>query len=144
MLNEFELQYIKLNACYSSRAGTGWRSRTARRRAPCASSCSTPRRSARRRSSSRSAFEFASHVTPCTPKPLVCLSYASHASSVKQRSCAQTFTVHRSRVSKVMLSEKYLVSVCANQNHVRTWSVTRSALLSSLGLVIKLILITFS
>ncbi|GFN97158.1 BTB/POZ domain-containing protein kctd3 [Plakobranchus ocellatus] len=37
----------------------------------------------------------------------------------------QTFTVHRSPVTKVMLSEKHLVSVCARYNHVRTWNVTR-------------------
>lgn len=37
----------------------------------------------------------------------------------------QTFTVHRSPVTKVMLSEKHLVSVCAKYNHVRTWNVTR-------------------
>uniref|UniRef100_A0A4W3JWU1 BTB/POZ domain-containing protein KCTD3 n=1 Tax=Callorhinchus milii TaxID=7868 RepID=A0A4W3JWU1_CALMI len=37
----------------------------------------------------------------------------------------QTFTVHRSPVTKIMLSEKYLVSVCADNNHVRTWTVTR-------------------
>lgn len=37
----------------------------------------------------------------------------------------QTFTVHRSHVTKVMLSEKYLISVCCEYNHVRTWSVTR-------------------
>ncbi|XP_022248778.1 BTB/POZ domain-containing protein KCTD3-like isoform X1 [Limulus polyphemus] len=37
----------------------------------------------------------------------------------------QTFTVHRTPVIKVMLSEKYLISVCAEYNHVRTWSVTR-------------------
>lgn len=37
----------------------------------------------------------------------------------------QTFTVHRSPVNKVMLSEKHLVSVCSEYNHVRTWSVTR-------------------
>lgn len=37
----------------------------------------------------------------------------------------QTFTVHRSPVIKVMLSEKHLVSVCSEYNHVRTWSVTR-------------------
>ena len=37
----------------------------------------------------------------------------------------QTFTVHRSPVTKVRLSEKYLVSVCSEYNHVRTWSVTR-------------------
>lgn len=36
----------------------------------------------------------------------------------------QTFTVHRSPVTKVKLSEKFLVSVCAD-NHVRTWGVTR-------------------
>lgn len=37
----------------------------------------------------------------------------------------QTFTVHRSPITKVMLSEKHLVSVCSEYNHVRTWSVTR-------------------
>ncbi|GAB1599862.1 BTB/POZ domain-containing protein KCTD3-like [Argonauta hians] len=37
----------------------------------------------------------------------------------------QTFTVHRSPVTKVMLSENHLVSVCSEYNHVRTWSVTR-------------------
>ncbi|XP_068183977.1 BTB/POZ domain-containing protein KCTD3 isoform X2 [Antennarius striatus] len=37
----------------------------------------------------------------------------------------QTFTVHRSLVTKIMLSEKHLVSVCADNNHVRTWTVTR-------------------
>ena len=37
----------------------------------------------------------------------------------------QTFTVHRSPVTRVRLSEKYLVSVCSEYNHVRTWSVTR-------------------
>ncbi|KAF6289041.1 SH3KBP1 binding protein 1 [Rhinolophus ferrumequinum] len=37
----------------------------------------------------------------------------------------QTFTVHRSPVTKIMLSEKHLISVCADNNHVRTWSVTR-------------------
>uniref|UniRef100_A0A8C4N530 BTB/POZ domain-containing protein KCTD3 n=1 Tax=Eptatretus burgeri TaxID=7764 RepID=A0A8C4N530_EPTBU len=37
----------------------------------------------------------------------------------------QTFTVHRSPVIKTMLSEKHLVSVCADNNHVRTWTVTR-------------------
>ncbi|XP_064411659.1 BTB/POZ domain-containing protein KCTD3 isoform X2 [Latimeria chalumnae] len=37
----------------------------------------------------------------------------------------QTFTVHRSSVTKIMLSEKHLVSVCADNNHVRTWTVTR-------------------
>jgi len=37
----------------------------------------------------------------------------------------QTFTVHRSPVVRVMLSEKFLVSVCSDNNHVRTWSVTR-------------------
>jgi hypothetical protein len=31
----------------------------------------------------------------------------------------------RSPVTKVTLSEKYLVSVCSEYNHVRTWSVTR-------------------
>uniref|UniRef100_A0A8C5ESP1 BTB domain-containing protein n=1 Tax=Gouania willdenowi TaxID=441366 RepID=A0A8C5ESP1_GOUWI len=37
----------------------------------------------------------------------------------------QTFTVHRSPVTKIMLSEKHLVSVCSDNNHVRTWTVTR-------------------
>jgi len=37
----------------------------------------------------------------------------------------QTFSVHRSSVVKVMLTEKYLVSVCSEFNHVRTWNVTR-------------------
>ncbi|GAB1291770.1 SH3KBP1-binding protein 1 [Apodemus speciosus] len=37
----------------------------------------------------------------------------------------QTFSVHRSPVTKIMLSEKHLISVCADNNHVRTWSVTR-------------------
>lgn len=37
----------------------------------------------------------------------------------------QTFTVHRSPVTKVVLSEKYLISVCSEYNHVRTWSMTR-------------------
>lgn len=37
----------------------------------------------------------------------------------------QTFTVHQSPVIKVTLSEKYLISVCNEYNHVRTWRVTR-------------------
>ncbi|CAG9766347.1 unnamed protein product [Ceutorhynchus assimilis] len=37
----------------------------------------------------------------------------------------QTFTVHQSRVTKVTLSEKFLVSVCSEYNHVRSWRVTR-------------------
>ncbi|XP_054855036.1 SH3KBP1-binding protein 1 isoform X2 [Eublepharis macularius] len=37
----------------------------------------------------------------------------------------QTFAVHRSPVTKVMLSEKHLISVCTDNNHVRTWTVTR-------------------
>ncbi|XP_042884715.1 SH3KBP1-binding protein 1-like isoform X5 [Penaeus japonicus] len=37
----------------------------------------------------------------------------------------QTFTVHRFPVTKVTLSEKLLISVCSEYNHVRTWSVTR-------------------
>jgi len=37
----------------------------------------------------------------------------------------QTFTVHTEAVQKVMLSEKYLVSVCVNDHHVRSWRVTR-------------------
>ncbi|XP_073999721.1 BTB/POZ domain-containing protein KCTD3 isoform X2 [Rhodnius prolixus] len=37
----------------------------------------------------------------------------------------QTFNVHQSPVTKVTLSEKFLVSVCSEYNHVRSWSVTR-------------------
>ncbi|CAD6994561.1 unnamed protein product [Ceratitis capitata] len=37
----------------------------------------------------------------------------------------ETFTVHQSPVTKVTLSEKYLVSVCSEYHHVRTWSLTR-------------------
>ncbi|XP_066910884.1 BTB/POZ domain-containing protein KCTD3-like [Clytia hemisphaerica] len=37
----------------------------------------------------------------------------------------QTFLVHRSSVNRVTLSEKQLISVCSEYNHVRTWSVTR-------------------
>ncbi|XP_012275809.1 BTB/POZ domain-containing protein KCTD3 isoform X2 [Orussus abietinus] len=37
----------------------------------------------------------------------------------------QTFTVHQSSVTKVTLSEKYLVSVCSEYNHVRSWAVRR-------------------
>ncbi|XP_074714161.1 SH3KBP1-binding protein 1, partial [Strix uralensis] len=37
----------------------------------------------------------------------------------------QTFTVHRSPVTKIMLSEKHLISVCADNHHVRTWTVPR-------------------
>ncbi|XP_038073163.1 BTB/POZ domain-containing protein KCTD3-like [Patiria miniata] len=37
----------------------------------------------------------------------------------------QTFTVHCNPISKVMLSEKHLISVCQESNHVRTWNVTR-------------------
>lgn len=37
----------------------------------------------------------------------------------------QTFTVHRSPVTKIMLSERHLISICADNNHVRTWTVTR-------------------
>lgn len=37
----------------------------------------------------------------------------------------QTFTVHQSPVTKVTLSEKFLISVCSEYNHVRTWQVTR-------------------
>ncbi|CAH0391876.1 unnamed protein product [Bemisia tabaci] len=37
----------------------------------------------------------------------------------------QTFTVHQSPVTKVTLSEKYLVSLCCEYNHVRSWSVNR-------------------
>lgn len=37
----------------------------------------------------------------------------------------QTFTVHQSPITKVSLSENYLVSVCSEYNHVRSWRVTR-------------------
>ncbi|CAH8440848.1 unnamed protein product [Heterobilharzia americana] len=37
----------------------------------------------------------------------------------------QTFNVHRSMVTRVVLSEKYLISVCNEFHHVRTWAVTR-------------------
>lgn len=37
----------------------------------------------------------------------------------------QTYTVHRSPVTKVKLTEKYLISVCSEYNHVRSWTVTR-------------------
>jgi len=37
----------------------------------------------------------------------------------------QTYTVHRAPVTRVLLSEKHLVSVCSDFNHVRSWSVTR-------------------
>ena len=37
----------------------------------------------------------------------------------------QTFTAHRWPVTRVRLSEKYLVSVCSEYNHVRSWCVTR-------------------
>ncbi|CAL8069191.1 unnamed protein product [Calicophoron daubneyi] len=37
----------------------------------------------------------------------------------------QTFTVHRSMVTRVVLSERHLISVCNEFNHVRTWAVTR-------------------
>lgn len=37
----------------------------------------------------------------------------------------ETFFVHQSPVTKVMLSEKYLVSVCSEYHHVRTWRLTR-------------------
>uniref|UniRef100_A0A183AER1 WD_REPEATS_REGION domain-containing protein n=1 Tax=Echinostoma caproni TaxID=27848 RepID=A0A183AER1_9TREM len=37
----------------------------------------------------------------------------------------QTFTVHRSMVTRVVLSERHLISVCNDFNHVRTWAVTR-------------------
>ena len=36
----------------------------------------------------------------------------------------QTFSMHTSPVVDILLSEKCLVSTCANQ-HVRTWTVTR-------------------
>lgn len=36
----------------------------------------------------------------------------------------QTFKVHLSAVSRIMLSEKYLISMCDEQ-HVRSWSLTR-------------------
>ncbi|XP_053613493.1 BTB/POZ domain-containing protein KCTD3 [Plodia interpunctella] len=37
----------------------------------------------------------------------------------------QTFTVHQNPITKVSLSENYLVSVCSEYNHVRSWQVTR-------------------
>eukprot|EP00117_Sycon_ciliatum_P019405 scpid42805/ scgid2527/ BTB/POZ domain-containing protein KCTD3; Renal carcinoma antigen NY-REN-45 len=37
----------------------------------------------------------------------------------------QTFTVHRSPITRVCLTERYLASVCSEYNHVRTWTVTR-------------------
>ncbi|KAF5400397.1 BTB/POZ domain-containing protein KCTD3 [Paragonimus heterotremus] len=37
----------------------------------------------------------------------------------------QTFTVHRAMVTRVVLSERHLISVCSEFNHVRTWAVTR-------------------
>ncbi|KAK6630971.1 hypothetical protein RUM44_003143 [Polyplax serrata] len=37
----------------------------------------------------------------------------------------QTFTVHQNPVIKVTLSEKYLISVCSEYSHVRTWNVNR-------------------
>jgi len=36
-----------------------------------------------------------------------------------------TFTSHTCPISKVMLSEKHLVSVCSDYSHVRSWSITR-------------------
>ena len=33
--------------------------------------------------------------------------------------------MHRSPITGVKLSEKFLVSVCSEYNHVRTWGVTR-------------------
>ncbi|CAH8460290.1 unnamed protein product [Dicrocoelium dendriticum] len=37
----------------------------------------------------------------------------------------QTFSVHRAMVTRVVLSEKHLISVCNEFNHVRTWLVNR-------------------
>lgn len=37
----------------------------------------------------------------------------------------QTFNVHREAVTRVMLSENHLISVCSESNHVRSWTVTR-------------------
>lgn len=37
----------------------------------------------------------------------------------------QTYTVHSSPIKRVMLCEKYLISVCQSDNHVRTWRVAR-------------------
>ena len=37
----------------------------------------------------------------------------------------QTFTVNRSSISRIMLSEKYLISVCSEYNHVKSLGVTR-------------------
>ncbi|KAI0232565.1 BTB/POZ domain-containing protein KCTD3 [Lamellibrachia satsuma] len=36
----------------------------------------------------------------------------------------QTFSVHTSPITKVMLSSKHLVCVCSEYNHVHTWNVT--------------------
>jgi len=36
----------------------------------------------------------------------------------------QTFKVHLNGIERIMLSEKYLISVC-NKMHVRTWTMTR-------------------
>lgn len=37
----------------------------------------------------------------------------------------QSFSVHTSQIIRISLSEKYLISVCNEFNHVRTWKVTR-------------------
>lgn len=37
----------------------------------------------------------------------------------------QSFSVHTNQIVKVTLSENYLISVCSEYNHVRTWKVTR-------------------
>ncbi|PAV89158.1 hypothetical protein WR25_26563 [Diploscapter pachys] len=37
----------------------------------------------------------------------------------------QTFTVHNSSIMTVALTTNYLISVCSEYNHVRTWAITR-------------------
>ncbi|KFD46464.1 hypothetical protein M514_12665 [Trichuris suis] len=37
----------------------------------------------------------------------------------------QTFTVHRSKVSRIALTTAYLISVCTEYNHVRSWKLSR-------------------
>ncbi|CAD5223432.1 unnamed protein product [Bursaphelenchus okinawaensis] len=37
----------------------------------------------------------------------------------------QTHSVHTARISRVALTTNYLISVCYDNNHVRSWSVTR-------------------
>lgn len=37
----------------------------------------------------------------------------------------QTLSVHQDAIVKLILTKKYLISVCANDNHVRSWKVVR-------------------